>query len=115
MILKALNEKGYNLSEKDYFQIYHQIVRKQFLKQINDIKLSDGRTVKAEDFKSAYKVSENAIMEDSDYTYNEVNLYTPQIKGVVLIGKTMEDLSFNPPLLKYIREHDLPIFIIEKY
>lgn len=72
--------------------------------------LSNGITIKADDIKNAYMAVEDAIMINSHVQHNEINLYNPQVKGAILIGDSLSEIP--PKTLQFIREHNLPIFII---
>ena len=109
IFLKELSLK-YDLTESDYADIYKQIVDKKFITRISDITLSNGTTIKSEDLKSAYKTVEEAIMKNTEIEHNEVNLYNPQVKGVILIGDSISKIPEE--ILQFVREHNLPIFIM---
>ena len=112
VFIKTLQKK-YNLSENDYTQIYRQMIDKQYPGQIHDVKLADGTVIKSDDLKAAYKSVEEMIMANTSRYHNEINLYNPQLKGAILIGNSLEEIP--PETLKFIREHNLPIFIMGKY
>ncbi|MBQ7450313.1 HD domain-containing protein [bacterium] len=112
--LASLNKK-YNISEEDYCEIYKKLVNKEFLSQFEDITLSNGTTIKAEDLKNAYKESENRIMQNSDFKHNEINLYNPELKGIIFMGDSVEELNNSWSFaFEYAQKYDLPIFLMGK-
>ena len=113
IILRSLSKK-YSVTERDYAEIFKQLISKKSLSQIKDVVLSNGTTIKAEDIINAYRAFENDLLIDSGTdrlaSYNEVNLYLPQIKGAILIGESLSEIPAET--LQFIRERNLPIFII---
>ena len=108
IFLKELSKK-YNIKQSDYAEIYRQMVDKKYLTRVHDITIS-GLTIKAEDLINAYNAVENGIMMNSTSEHNEINLYNPQVKGAILIGNSLSEIPQDT--LKYIQEHNLPIFIM---
>ena len=109
IFMESLKNK-YKISDSDYSEIYRQMIDKNYTSRIEDITLSNGTKIMAEDLRSAYKAVEEYIMKYTVSQHNEVNLYSPQIKGTILIGESLSEIPAET--LQFIREHNLPIFIM---
>ena len=108
-IKEALSKK-YNIKKIQYSELYKKLIDKRFLEQIEDVELSNGVKIKGKDIIEAYKYSENELMKNSNMERNEIVAYNPIMKGLVLMGKSMDEIPEET--LEFVRKHNLPIFIM---
>ena len=108
-IKEALSQK-YNIKKIDYAELYKALIDKQFLGQIEDVKLPNGLIINGKDIIKAYKYSENELIKNSNIQRNEIVAYNPQMKGLILMGTSMDEIPEST--LKFVKKHNLPIFIM---
>lgn len=111
-ILSVLRKKGYNLSESDYSNIYKSLIDKKYLSQISDIKISDNKILKKEDLKEAYKYSVNDILQNTKTTHNEIVVYNPEVKGLLVVNDINKIDSIPIQTIDYIEKKGLPIIVL---
>ena len=99
----------YKLTREEFGLLYEKVADKIYKLQIKDIEIN-GKIIKKEDILKAYNYMENRLMDFAESYHNEINLYNPKIKGLVLIGNKLEEIPEKD--LKFAHENNLPIFIM---
>ena len=108
-ILIELLSKKYNIDDKNYEELYRQLMNKNYPEQIKDVKLKNGQIILAKDIIKAYKQIENTIIKNQSFN-NEIRLYNPKIKGLIIKDNFLDKVSEK--VLEFVRKNNLPIFIM---
>ena len=106
---KIREKLKYKLTDAEYGKIYKSIQSKKYFSQITDEKIGD-KLIPKQVIVEAVRAIEDTLLQRTYKDHNEVNLYNPQIKGIILVSKPLKKASES--ILKFARENNLPIFIL---
>lgn len=109
------NKYKIDLTEEEYGELYKKIHNKKYMSQIKD-EIINGKLIKKEVIIDGLNsVKENILNENkyNNYHHNEINIYNPKIKGIILLKNSLSNL--NKKILDFAKENNLPIFILGEH
>lgn len=108
--IEEMRKLGYDLNDSDYSKIVQFMFNKKYISQIReDVNVGD-KIIVASDLISALEKSREALFEDSD-KHSEIVALNPKVKGLIAKVSKLEECPQE--FLKFAKEHDLPIVLME--
>lgn len=108
--IKQMIEFGYNLSETEYAALSQYLFGKKYLSQIRkDVQIGE-KVIDAKDLVKALEKSRDELFYG--YEHSEIIPINPKIKGIFAKVDKIEDCPED--VLKFAKEHDLPIILMKK-
>lgn len=100
-----------SLNDKEYAKLYSQIQQYTHLTQFDNIKpIKIGhKTITGKKIKEAIILA-NSLLLSNQIDNNEVNLYSAKTNAVTAKVNSLDEIP--PAILKFAKEHDLPIFLL---
>lgn len=100
-----------SLNDKEYAKLYSQIQQYTHLTQFDNIEpIKIGhKTISGKKIKNAIILA-NSLLLSNQIDNNEVNLYSAKTNAVTAKVNSLDEIP--PAILKFAKEHDLPIFLL---
>ena len=108
--VKEMAQKGYDLSDMEYAILSQYLFNKKFISQLrNDVQIGE-KIIKVQDLTDALEKSRDSLFEGGD-THSEIIPINPKVKGLIAKVEKLEDCPQE--FLKFAKEHDLPIILMD--
>ena len=108
--IKEMQVLGYDLNETEYAALSQYLFNKKYTSQIRkDIEV--GTTlIRAKDLVEALEKSRESLFEGGDI-HSEIIPINPRVKGLIAKVEKIEDCP--EALLKFAKDHDLPVILMK--
>ncbi len=98
------------LSDEQYARLYEQIASKKYISQITDdsVYIVDDIQISGSDLRRAINDAQDGLFNLT--WHNETNIYNPKIDAFIAKVDSIEEIPDD--FLRFVREHDLPIYLM---
>lgn len=108
-------KKELELSDEEYIDFFNKVEYFKDRRSIQDIKLSSGRIIKANDIKASINKMQNNMLnnKDSGDYINEVVVFQPKIQAVVMRKNAF--INVNPEdsqTLSSAKANNIPVILV---
>ncbi len=113
--LKALKDKGYDLTDKDYIALFNELKNKEFFNEItDDIKIGD-KVLKANELRDALEISNVKLSAKIMYGQGSNNEVSSIIDGIRAIFARVDNIDdVKPEIKKLAKNNGLDIVLLGK-
>lgn len=108
-MIEDLKIKYGQLSDKEYAELYKQIINKKHLTQIHDVKINN-KIILEKDLKHAIINAQDSLFNGDKEIHNEVVVYNPEIESLICKEDSLEKVSQE--FLDFAYNKNLPVVLL---